>query len=101
MNKVLKTIFLLLFIFFLSLYFSRYTNGYYESQSVLTDKAISNYESDLREGKAIKAGSYLEEEKHYNNKASEFGMKTSNFIEKIFNKGLRYLMKYLEKLEKS
>lgn len=100
MNKLLKVVAVIILILFFSLYFSRY-NNYYENKKVLTDDAIARFEQDLTDGKEIIASNYLEEEKNYNNKASKVGIKTSKMIEKTFNKGLGFLMKYLEKLQNS
>ena len=99
-----KNIFILIssvtIIFFLALYFGEYT-GYYKfsdnNKSTLTDEAIKRFEQDLKEGKDVNISNYLEEEKHYNNKASTFGMKLSSLIEKAFNKGMNALFSELEK----
>lgn len=97
MNRLLKIGVVIILIAFFSLFLSRY-NNYYENQKVLTDEAIKRFEQDLKDGKEIVASNYLKEEKNYNNKASKIGIKTSNFIEKSFDKGLSFLMNYLEKM---
>ena len=96
MNKIVKCILIVISILFLSLYFSNYNNKYYESKTYLTEEAIKNYEKDLKDGKNIISNKYIPKEKEYNNNASKIGIKTSNFIEKIINKGIKYLAKYLE-----
>ena len=96
MNKLLKGIFLVIIILFLSLYFSKYTSDYYTSNNNLTEEAIERYEKDLKEGKEIDPRNYVQEEKNYNNKVSKLGLKTSKLIEKTFNKGLSFLARYLE-----
>ncbi len=101
MNNISKGVGVLFAIFFLSLYLSKYNTDYYENKKVLTDKAISQYEKDLKEGKYIQSKNYIEEEKNYNNKASNIGKKASKFIEIVFRKGLKYAMKYLKYLESS
>ena len=53
MNKLLKVIGLLIIIFFLSLYFSKYSSNYYNDKTNLTEEAIKRYEKDLKEGKNI------------------------------------------------
>lgn len=100
MKNLLKIVVIIVLIFFFSLFFSRY-NSYYENKKVLTDEAIEKFENDLKEGKEIVASNYLEEEKNYNNKAAKIGLKTSRLIEKTFDKGLGFMMKYLEKLQNS
>lgn len=98
MNKVIKLTLIVVLILFFSLFFSRY-NSYYENKTVLTDSAIERFEKDLKEGKEIVASNYIEEEKNYNNKAAKIGIKTSKFIENSFNKIMKTMMKYLEKLQ--
>lgn len=99
MKKIFKIICLIIIILFLSLYFSKYTNSYYENQKVLTDDAIKRFEKDIKDGKKIVASNYIENEKNYNNKISELGIKTSNIIESFFNNSLSYMMKYLENIQ--
>lgn len=101
MNNLLKGIAVLFIIFFLSLYFSKYNTNYYENKKLLTEKAITQYEKDLKEGKYIQSKNYIEEEKDYNNKVSNIGKKASKIIENVFHKGLKYAMKYLRYLENS
>ena len=96
MSRVIKVIIIGICIVFLSLYFSNYNNSYYETKTYLTEEAIKDYEKDLKEGKNITSKNYIPEEKNYNNKASELGIKSSNFIDKIINKSLKYLAKYIE-----
>ena len=69
MNKILKLLGIILIILFLSLYFSKYNNNYYENKNNLTDEAIKRYEKDLKEGKNIDPNNYIVQEKNYNNKA--------------------------------
>lgn len=96
MNKIIKIILILIIIFFLSLYFSNYNNEYYENKTYMTEEAIKNYEKDLKEGKNIISNKYIPKEKNYNNKVSEWGLKSSSFIENLINKSLKYIAKYLE-----
>ena len=93
--KVIKVILIVITILFLSLYFSNYNNMYYENKTYLTEEAIKKYESDLKENKSISSKNYLSKEKDYNNKASRIGLKSSNLIENIINKTLKYIGKYL------
>lgn len=98
MNKTLKVLGVILVIMFLSVYFSRYNNNYYANQNILTEEAIVKFEQDIKEGKDITVSSYLKEEKNYDNKLSEIGMKISNGIEIGFKKGLKFLFKCMEGL---
>ena len=95
MNKTIKLLGSMLVIMFLSVYFSRYNNSYYENKNVLTEEAIVQFEKDVKEGKNVNVSTYLKEEKDYSNKASSIAMKTSNFIELGFKKTLKLLFKTL------
>lgn len=96
MNKIIKIVLLIITILFLSLYFSNYSNEYYETKTYLTEEAIRKYENDLKENKTIIPNKYLPKEKNYNNKASKIGLNSSNFLEKVINKSLKYIAKYLD-----
>lgn len=96
MNKILKTIFILLLILFLALYLGKYMSSYYENSTYLTDEAIERFEKDLKSGKDIDPNNYLPKEKNYNNKATRIGIKTSKVIENSFKGILRGLIRYLE-----
>ena len=98
MNKTLKVLGVILVIMFLSVYFSRYNNNYYANQNILTEEAIIKFEQDIKEGKDITVSSYLKEEKNYDNKLSEIGLKISNEIETGFKKGLKFIFKCMEGL---
>ena len=98
MNKTIKIIGIVLFVMFLSVYFSRYNTNYYENRNVLTEEAIVKFEQDIKEGKDISINTYLKEEKDYNNKASTIGLKLSQCIEIGFKKSLKLLFKCMEGL---
>lgn len=98
MNKILKISSIIILILFFSLFFSRY-NNFYENKKTLTDSAIERFEKDLKDGKEIVASNYIEPEKNYNNNISKIGIKTSKLIENTFNKGMKFLMKYIEKMQ--
>ena len=98
MNKTIKIIGIVLFVMFLSVYFSRYNTNYYENRNVLTEEAIVKFEQDIKEGKDISINTYLKEEKDYNNKASTIGLKLSQGIEIGFEKSLKLLFKCMEGL---
>lgn len=99
MKNLIKYIFITLLILFFSLYFSRYNNTYYENKNILTEEAIKQFEIDIKNNKTINVKDYIKEEKNYNNKASNLGLKTSRLIEKLFNKTLKLLIKILGKLD--
>ena len=96
MNKIFKILGLLIIVFFLSLYFSKYNNDYYENKNDLTEEAIKKYEKDLKDGKNINSNNYKKEEKNYNNKASIIGLKASKLIEYTFSYGLKHIVKYID-----
>ena len=95
MKKIFEILFIVLLVLFLSLYFSRFNNSYYESKTVMTDEAIKRFETDLKLGKNIKPSEYLPREKNYNNKISIITLKSSNLIGKTFRKLLKNVMKIL------
>ena len=101
MKRIIKVLFIIILILFLSLYFSKYTNSFYENKKVLTDEAILQFEEDLKKGREIDSSNYLREEKDYNNKMSRIGLKSSMIIEKSFKKILKYSMNYLDNLEEN
>ena len=96
MNKLLKFIGIIIIILFLSLYFSKYSNSYYEEKTLLTEESIKQYEKDLKTGKNIVSNNYIPKEKDYNNKASKLGIKTSKLIEDLVNNTLKYIVKYMD-----
>ena len=96
MNKLLKLIGIIIIILFLSLYFSKYSNSYYEERTLLTEESIKQYEKDLKTGKNIVSNNYIPKEKDYNNKASKLGIKTSKLIEDLVNNTLKYIVKYMD-----
>lgn len=79
--------------------------GYYEytesKKNTLTNDAIERFEKDVQNGKEIIAKNYLVEEKNYNNKASQLGMKISSFIEGGFNQAMNALFREMDKAIKS
>lgn len=90
----------MLVMLFFSLFFSKYNDDYYNNRRVLTKEAMQQFEKDVKAGKKIIASNYLPKEKDYNNKVSKIGIKTSELIEKSFDKGLHYIMKYLNSAQK-
>lgn len=89
-----------LVILFIGLYVGQMTGYYQYSESkktTLTESAIQRFEQDVKEGKEIHAGDYLEKETDYNNKASNLGMKVSKLIEASFNKAMNTIFDELSK----
>lgn len=74
--------------------------GYYkvpeERKIVLTDEAMERFEEDVKNGKEIIAGNYLEKENDYNNNLSLLGVKLSKLIENGFNKLMWLILNELE-----
>ena len=99
MNKIVKISCIIVITVFLSLYFSKYNMDYYENKNVLTEEAIKQFEKNKKEGKQIIASNYLPKEKNYDNKISKIGIKTSEIIEKTFDKGLKVVMNYLNNIQ--
>ena len=99
-KRLAEIIFGILVILFLGLYISQMTGYYQYSESkktTLTESAIQRFEQDVKEGKEIHAGDYLEKETDYNNKASNLGMKVSKLIEASFNKAMNTIFDELSK----
>ncbi len=99
-KNIAKLVMLTLLVFFIALYISQLT-GYYEytesKKTTLTKEAIEKFEKDVKNGKEVEAKNYLQEEKEYNNKASNLGIKISGLIEKGFNKTMNALFKEIDK----
>lgn len=82
--KVFKWTFLLLFVTFLTLYFSQLT-GYYEYQNyqkmTMTKDQIEQFEEDIKAGKEVDIKDYSNTtKKNYRNNFSTIGLKVSNGI---------------------
>ena len=83
-EKIFKTIFILLLIAYLTLYFSG-ISGYYEYQNyqkmTLTAEQIKQFEEDVKSGKEVDVDDYIKEERiDYNNKLANAGKKLSYTI---------------------
>lgn len=103
-KSIVRFVILIAIILFFALYAAQFT-GYYPTteskKTTLTQDAIEKFEKDVQEGKEIIAKNYLQEEKHYNNKASKLGMRLSNLIEKGFNKTMNAFFTEIDKAVKS
>lgn len=94
MKKTIKIFSICIIIIYLLTFVNR--NNYYESNQVLSDEAIRNFEEDLREGKTINPNNYLPKKKNYNNRISIFFFNISKIIEKIVNHSLKKAIQYIE-----
>ena len=98
-KKIVKVLFYFFLLFFLVIYLGQMT-GYHkvpeERKIVLTDEAMERFEEDVKNGKEIIAGNYLEKENDYNNNLSLLGVKLSKLIENGFNKIMWLILNELE-----
>ena len=94
MKRIVKIFIIALFIMYLITFINR--NNYYESNQILSDNAIRNFEEDLRSGKKINPSNYLPKKKNYNNKISILFFNISKTIEKVVNRSLKKAIQYLE-----
>ena len=94
MKRIVKIFIIALFIMYLITFINR--NNYYESNQVLSDNAIRNFEEDLRNGKKINPSNYITKKKNYNNKISILFFNISKTIEKVVNRSLKKAIQYLE-----
>ena len=98
-KKIVKVLFYFSLLFFLVIYLGQMT-GYHkvpeERKIVLTDEAMERFEEDVKNGKEIIAGNYLEKENDYNNNLSLLGVKLSKLIENGFNKIMWLILNELE-----
>lgn len=100
--RVIRVIFLSLFVFYL-IFFISFRNGYYSYQNYkrtsLTNEEIRVFERDVKDGKDINIKKYLDVHKDYSNRLSNFGYFFSNSFCKIFNfvlkNSLEKLVKFL------
>ncbi len=102
-NNILKILFSLLLITYLTLYFSS-VSGYYEYQNykkmTLTQDQILKFEQDVKDGKKVDVEDYIQEEKtDYNNKIADTGKKfsytVSNVMSNILTKAFSFLSKFI------
>lgn len=93
MKKTAKVIIFGIVILFIVVFLNR--NNYYENQKVLSEEAIKQFETDIKNGKDINPNNYITKEKNYNNKASKIGKEISSVIEYLVNKSLKKVINYL------
>lgn len=90
--KAFKWTFTLLFVAFLTLYFSQLT-GYYEYQNfqkmTMTKEQIEQFEQDIKEGKEVDIKDYaVNTNKNYRNNFSQIGLKLSTGISDTVKNGI-------------
>ena len=106
MKKKKKNPVLIIIIILFGIYialFTAFKGGYYEyknyNKMVLTEEAMKKFENDVKEGKDLSVGEYLETEyKDYSNNMSKLGMKTGEYTEKLVTEGLGNFIKVISKL---
>lgn len=101
-NNIMKVIFLILFLIFLTIYFSQ-SGGYYEfelhKKTVFTDEMIKKFEQDVADGKDVSIEDYLvEDKKNYSNKASELGYFISKNVGNLIKDGIEETFKMINKM---
>lgn len=89
---ICKLFMIIIFISFLTLYFS-HNSGYFEyeqyKKTSFTKEQIVQFEKDIKEGKEVDITHYLEKKDvDYSNKISKMGLGLSKGIEKTIKNGL-------------
>ena len=95
---------IILFVIFITVYISQAT-GYYDYQQhrqvELTNEKIKQFETDIKEGKAINVNNYLSDShQDYHNGVSRLGLKFSKTVSLSAKKGINKIFKFLEALLK-
>ena len=101
-DNIMKVLFLVLFLIFLTIYFSQ-SGGYYEfelhKKTVFTEEKIKQFEKDVADGKDVSIEDYLvNEKKNYSNKASQIGYFFSKNIGNYIKKGIEGTFKMINKM---
>ena len=94
-----KLLFIIIFISFLTLYFS-HNSGYFEYQQYkktsFTKEQIEKFEQDIKDGKEVDITNYLDDDDiNYSNKVSSLGLNLSKGIEKTIKGGLNKVVDFL------
>lgn len=75
--------------------------GYYEytnrKTNTLTEKAVEQFEKDLKKGKKVKASDYIKEENDYSNKMSKGGVFLSSAIGSVFDSFMKFIFSEVSK----
>lgn len=99
-KNICKFIFSTLLIFFLFLYFAS-NSGFYEyklnEKKTLTEEKIKEFEQDINSGKEIDINNYIDDtNKSYDNIFTNTSRDISAYINKGFEKIIKYLFKYID-----
>ena len=102
LNKFFKSILIMLFIIYITIYISQKT-GYYEyknfQKTVLTNEQIKTFEQDVKNGKEVNLKDYVvNTNKNYQTNLSKVGLDLSNLISSCINKGINSSFDFLVKL---
>ncbi len=106
MKKKKKNVFFIVFVILLGAYSSvyiLYKSGYYEykekTKMLLTEEAMTRFESDIKEGKDITLSDYIDNTKNdYTNTVSKLGLNAGKKIESFVNDGLGKIFKVIGSL---
>lgn len=99
-NNIFLKILSVLFLIYFSLYMMD-NLGYYNintKNKVLTEEAIKEFESDIKDGKSIDIKNYTGDNTNYKNFYSNLGYNLSVGVDNILNKGFKKLGNILKKL---
>ena len=102
LEKILRTSFILLFIFFITIYVF-YNSGYYEyelhKRVELTNEQIEKFESDVKNNENIDVNDYVNNTiDDYSNAFSDVGASFSSFTSKYVKEGINGVFKMISKL---
>lgn len=102
LNKFFKSIIIILFIIYITIYISQKT-GYYEyknyQKTLLTNEQIKAFETDVKNGAEINIKDYIvNTNKNYQTNLSKMGLNLSNIISSCINKGIESSFDFLIKL---
>lgn len=99
-RNIFRIVLLTLIILYTALYITQ-AMGYYEytnrKTNTLTEKAIEQFEKDLKSGKKVKASDYIKEENDYSNKISKGGILLSSAIGSIFDSFMKFIFNEVSK----
>lgn len=97
-----KIIFSTLFVAYISLYFlnvSGYYDGNIRRKVQFTEEQIEAFERDVAAGENVDIKDYLKDQnKDFTNNISKFGYKLSFNIDRMFNSGVKEILRVLSKL---
>lgn len=99
-KNVFRIVIFTLIILYTVLYITQAT-GYYEytnrKTNTLTEKAVEQFEKDLKAGKKVSASDYIKEENDYNNKMSKGGVFLSSAIGSVFDSVMKFIFNEVSK----